>query len=214
MAKISEHSLIHPEGKLGGFTFYKLRGKTIMRSLPTGPHKNKTNPSKLQQVYQRRLTEINAYLRPLSRVLDFGYQNYLDQKSGVNWAHTPLSVMGYNHEATPRINPAFLQISKGTLLGLENVGISKSSAGIRITWTDNSKEGNASEGDNIMVLLNHPDFQKHVWIQEAARRRDLELVIPPIEGKEEFQWEVYLSVHRIFNRKKTLISDSVYLGRV
>ena len=82
MATISDSSIIQPEGKVGGFTFYKLNGKTIMRSLPSAPHKNKTNPSPLQKVYQTRLKEINAYLRPLKRVLDFGYQNFLDQKTG------------------------------------------------------------------------------------------------------------------------------------
>ena len=214
MATLSDSSVIQPQGKVGGFTFYKLNGKIIMRSLPRAPHKNGTDPTPLQQVYQNRLAEVNDYLRPLSRVLDFGYQNFLDQKTGVNWAHTNVSTKGYNHTANPRINPAFLQISKGILLGAEAPLAVRTAGGITITWKDNSVEGNANEGDYVMILLNQPELQKHVWIKEAGRRRDLQ-ALAPLEGENsEKEWEVYLTFYRPLNNKKLVISDSIYLGRV
>ncbi|MBN7815169.1 DUF6266 family protein [Algoriphagus pacificus] len=214
MATLSDSSVIQPQGKVGGFTFYKLNGKIIMRSLPRAPHKNGTNPTPLQKVYQNRMAEVNAYLRPLSRVLDFGYQNFLDQKTGVNWAHTNVSTKGYNHTANPRINPAYLQISKGILLGAEAPLAVRNADGITISWKYNSAEGNANEGDSVMILLNQPESQKHVWIKEAGRRRDLQ-ALAALEGeKSEMEWEVYLVFHRSLNNKKVVISDSMYLGRV
>ncbi|WP_339868817.1 DUF6266 family protein [uncultured Algoriphagus sp.] len=214
MATISESSVIQPQGKVGGFTFYKLNGKIIMRSLPRAPHKNGTNPTPLQKVYQNRLAEVNDYLRPLSRVLDFGYQNFLDQKTGVNWAHTNVSTKGYNHKANPRINPAFLQISRGSLLGAEAPLAIRTADGITVSWKDNSVEGNASEGDSVMILLNQPELQKHIWIKEAGRRRNLQ-ALAALEGENsEKEWEVYLAFYRPLNNKKLVISDSIYLGRV
>ncbi|MBN7816361.1 DUF6266 family protein [Algoriphagus pacificus] len=214
MATISDTSIIQPEGKVGGFTFYKLNGKTIMRSLPSGPHKNKTNPSPLQKVYQTRLKEINAYLRPLKRVLDFGYQNFLDQKTGVNWAHTDLATKGYNHQANPRINPAYLQISKGSLVGAFEASAIRGGEEIKIIWANNSHEANANPNDQVSVLLNQPEIQKHLWIQNIAKRRELTVSIPFSPEKLNMEWELYLLFHRPLNKKKLLISDSQYLGRV
>ncbi|WP_192348269.1 DUF6266 family protein [Algoriphagus sp. Y33] len=214
MAIISDSSIIQPQGKVGGFTFYKLNGKIIMRSLPRAPHKNATNPTPLQKVYQNRLAEVNDYLRPLSRVLDFGYQNYLDKKTGVNWAHTDVSTKGYNHTANPRINPAYLQISRGSLLGAEAPLAVRTADGISISWIDNSVEGNACEGDNVMILLNQPELQKHTWIKEAGRRRDLQVIVPLDGENPEQEREVYLTFYRPLNTKKLLISDSIYLGRI
>lgn len=214
MATLSDSSVIQPQGKVGGFTFYKLNGKIIMRSLPRAPHKNGTNPTPLQKVYQNRLAEVNDYLRPLSRVLDFGYQNYLDQKTGVNWAHTNVSTKGYNHKANPRINPAFLQISRGSLLGAEAPLAVRTADGITISWKDNSVEGNASEGDSVMILLNQPELQKHIWIKEDGRRRDLQALAALDGENSEKEWEVYLTFYRPLNNKKLVISDSIYLGRV
>ena len=214
MATLSDSSVIQPQGKVGGFTFYKLNGKIIMRSLPRAPHKNGTNPTPLQQVYQNRLAEVNDYLRPLSRVLDFGYQNFLDQKTGVNWAHTNVSTKGYNHKANPRINPAFLQISRGSLLGAEDPLAVRTADGISISWKNNSIEGNASEGDIVMILLNQPELTKHHWIKEAGRRRDLQALVPLDAENLEKEWEVYMTFYRPLSKKKLLISDSIYLGRV
>ncbi|MBB6324545.1 hypothetical protein FHS59_000160 [Algoriphagus iocasae] len=214
MATLSDSSVIQPQGKVGGFTFYKLNGKIIMRSLPRAPHKNGTDPTPLQKVYQNRLAEVNAYLRPLSRVLDFGYQNFLDQKTGVNWAHTNVSTKGYNHQANPRINPAFLQISRGSLLGAEDPLAVRTADGITISWKNNSLEANASEGDSAMILLNHPELAKHHWIKEAGRRRDLQALVPLDAENLEKEWEVYLAFYRPLSKKKLLISDSIYLGRV
>lgn len=214
MATLSDSSIIQPQGKVGGFTFYKLNGKIIMRSLPRAPHRNGTHPTPLQKVYQNRLKEVNAYLRPLSKVLDFGYHNYLDQKTGVNWAHTDLSTKGYNHTATPRINPAYLQISRGSLLGAESPLALRSEDGISISWKDNSWEGNAHEGDSVMILLNQPELQKHIWVKEACRRSELQVQVALVGANSEKEWEVYLAFHRPLHTKKLLISDSVYLGRV
>ncbi|SHO59425.1 DUF6266 family protein [Algoriphagus zhangzhouensis] len=214
MAKLSENSLIQPQGKVGRFTFYKLNGKTIMRSLPDGPHKNKTHPSKLQKVYQNRLKEVNAFLRPLKQILDFGYQNFLDQKTGVNWAHSPLATKGYNHNANPRINPEFLQISKGNLLGPENPSVQISVQGILISWLNNCYDGNASEFDECYILLNHPETKKYLWKEKVARRRDLQCLISTSEFDSELSWDLYFLFHREMSQKRCLISDSVYLGKV
>lgn len=213
MATISDSSIIQPKGKVGRFTFYQLNGKTIMRSLPSGPHKNKTHPSALQKIYRTRLKEINAYLRPLKRVLDFGYQNFLDQKTGVNWAHTDLATKGYNHQANPRINPAYLQISKGSLVGAVDATASREGDEIRITWSDNSWEANANPSDQVSVLLHQPEVQRHLWIQEIAKREDLSLAILLDSTNLELEWELYLIFHLPQSQKKLLISDSQYLGR-
>lgn len=214
MAKLSENSLIQPQGKLGKFTFYKLNGKTIMRSLPDGPHRNKTHPTALQKIYRNKFVEINAFLRPLKKVLDFGYQNFLDQKTSVNWAHSLLSNKGYDHGGNPKINPAFLQISIGALLGPENISFFRNEEGFLITWADNCRKGNASEFDDGYILLNHPETKKYLWKEKVARRRDLQCLISTSEFDSELTWDLYFLFHRENSQRQCFISDSVYLGRV
>ena len=65
-----------------------------------------------------------------------------------------------------------------------------------------------------MILLNQPELQKHTWIKEAGRRRDLQVIVP-LDGKSpENEREVYLTFYRPLNKKKLLVSNSIYLGRV
>ena len=131
----------------------------------------------------------------------------------MNWAHTDLATKGYNHQANPRINPAYLQISKGSLVGAVDASASREGEEIKIIWADNSMEANANPSDQVSILLNQPEIQKHLWLQNIAKRKDLSVSIPLSPEKLNMEWELYLVFYRPQNNKRLLISDSQYLGR-
>ncbi|HSF56287.1 MAG TPA: DUF6266 family protein, partial [Algoriphagus sp.] len=69
--------------------------------------------------------------------------------------------MSYNHTQEPRIDPAFLRVSKGNLLGPESPQLTRNGNSLEITWSDNSAEGMAQASDETFILCYCPEEEKH-----------------------------------------------------
>lgn len=215
MATLPNSSLFLPKGKIGNLVFYTLNGITVVRSKPSKNHKNKKNPSPLQLIQREKLTSINAFLKPIKRVLDFGFQEFLTQsKKGMHWAYSEINSKGYNHTREPKIDPAFLLISKGNLLGPQNPNLTKKGSMLEITWENNSSEGKSQSTDIAFLICYCPEEQKIIWPNTIFRRSSGFARIEMDSNQAAFQWHVYLA----FSQKnpktgKSVLSDSVYLGR-
>lgn len=206
---------IIPQGKLGQFTFYQLNGKTVMRRLPIGNHRNKTHPTPLQKLYRERFREVNAFLKPFKNVLNFGFQNQSTQtKKGMHCAFQNLVRKGYNFGMDPRIDPAYLKISEGGLLGPEEVELFREDRLIRIRWKENSQKGSAFLGGKLMLFLLHPESGNHHWFPEHGRMDQGQAVIELSQKDAEKSWCVYLSFYQELGRNRIVFSDSVYAGRI
>lgn len=216
MATLPNYNVILPKGKLGNLVFYTLNGKTVVRSKPTPNHKNKHNPSPLQLIQREKLTSINAFLKPIKQVLDFGYQGFLTQsKKGIHWAHSELNTKGYNHTREPRIDPAFLRISKGNLLEPINHQVHRNGNSIVITWSDNSTEGKAQPTDETLILCYCPEEGKYIWPETKFRRNSGLAAVELNPTHANLSWHIYLAFTQLnLKTKNYQLSDSVYLGRV
>ncbi|MDI1324325.1 MAG: DUF6266 family protein [Algoriphagus sp.] len=198
-----------PKGKVGNLVFYTLNGKTVVRSKPSRNHKNKNNPSPLQLIQREKLTSINNFLKPIKRVLDFGYQEFLTQsKKGMHWAYSEINTKGYNHRREPKIDPAFLLISKGSLLGPQNPHLTKNGNRLEITWENNSTEGKAQPTDETFVVCYAPEEQKFVWLETKFRRISGFAMMELNLDQASYHWHVYLAFSQ-FNSKigKCFLSD-------
>lgn len=216
MATLPNSNVILPKGKVGNLVFYTLNGKTVVRSRPSQNHKNKNNPSPLQLIQREKLTSINGFLKPIKRVLDFGFQEFMTQnKKGIHWAFSEINTKGYNHLREPKIDPAFLRISKGNLLGPENPQLTKNGSTLEITWNDNSTEGKAQASDETFVLCYSPEELKHIWPQTKFRRNSSFAMIELDLNQATYHWHVYLAFSQLnLKTGKYFLSDSVYLGKV
>ncbi len=216
MATLPNSNFIFPNGKIGNLVFYNLNGKTVVRSRPTHTHKNKLHPSPLQLIQREKLRTINAFLAPIKQVLDFGYQEFLTQsKRGMHWAYAEINTKGYDHTQEQKIDPAYLKISKGNLLGPENIQLERVGDRIRITWTDNSQKGKAQASDETFILCYCPEEGKYIWPQVKFRRSvgEAELSLSP--NNSAYNWHIYLAFSQFNVRtKRYFLSDSVYLGRL
>ena len=214
MAKLVGPGGIKPQGKTGGFTFYQLNGQTIMRRLPAY-HRNKTHPTPLQLIYRQRFKEINAFLKPFKEVLNFGFKNQSTQsRKGIHCAYQELVQKGYNFGQEPRIDPSYLKISSGHLLGPEEVGLSREDLDIRLTWKNQSEQGSSFLRSKVMTFLLHPETGKYYWFQEAGTSDQLELRIKIKETDIDRNWCVYLAFYRKRSTGKFEFSDSLYAGRI
>ncbi|HSF52996.1 MAG TPA: DUF6266 family protein [Algoriphagus sp.] len=216
MATLPNSNVIHPKGKIGNLVFYTLNGKTVVRSKPSPNHKNKHNPSPLQLIQREKLKTINAFLKPIKQVLDFGYQEFLTQsKKGMHCAYSEINTKGYNHTREPKIDPAFLRISKGNLLGPENPQLIRNGNSLEITWADNSAEGKAQASDEAFILIYCPEEEKSFWPKSKFRRNGGLAVIELNSEQSAKSWHVYLAFSQMnIKSGKYILSDSVYLGRV
>lgn len=215
MAKLAGFGGLRPRGKSGAFIFYELDGRTIMRSLPSHNHRNKTHPSALQLLNRQRFREINAFLKPIKKVLNFGFQNGSSTtKKGIHCAFGELVQQGYNFGQNPRIDPAYLKISKGPLLGPENAQANRVGNQIEITWSDSPGKGTSFMPDYSMMFLFHPETGEYHWLEKAGPRANLQANLTLTERDLEKAWCVYLTFYRKVNSETYLFSDSSYLGRV
>lgn len=206
---------IIPQGKSGQYTFYQLNGKTVMRRLPTGKHRNKTHPTPLQKLYRERFREVNAFLKPFKEVLNFGFQNQSSQtKKGMHCAFQSLVRKGYNFGEQPRIDPAYLKVSEGGLLGPEEVELSRENRLIRIRWKDNSQKGSTFLGGKLMLFLLHPESGNYHWFQDYGRMDQSQTMLELSVKDAEKTWCVYLAFYQEHSRGRIEFSDSVYAGRV
>ncbi len=216
MATLPKSNIIQPKGKIGNLVFYELNGKTVVRSRPSQNHKNKHDPSPLQLNQREKLKNINAFLKPIKRVLDFGYQEFLTQsKKGMHCAYSELNTKGYNHTRTQKIDPAFLRISKGNLLGPDKPTLVKDGPTLVITWTDNSLEGKAQPTDEAFILCYCPEQEKYIWPELKFRRSSGQAILDLSPDQTNLTWHVYLAFSQVNIRtRKYILSDSVYLGMV
>ncbi|MCE7054811.1 DUF6266 family protein [Algoriphagus sp. AGSA1] len=215
MAKLLSFGGLRLRGKSGGFTFYELDGQTIMRKLPSPNHRNKTHPTPLQLLNRQRFREINAFLKPCKKVLNFGFQNQSTKgRKGMHCAFRDLVNKGYTFGQEPRIDPAYLKISEGPLLGPQEAQIIRSGKLIQINWGDNSGQGSSYFPDYCMVFILHPESGKYYWFKEAGTRSGLQAEISLSEKDLGKTWCVYLAFYRKKGTNSCLFSDSSYLGRV
>ncbi|RIW16163.1 hypothetical protein D0X99_07275 [Algoriphagus lacus] len=216
MAKLPNTSLILPKGKIGNLVFYTLNGQTVVRKRPSENKKNKEHPSPLQLIQREKLQTINSFLRPIKQVLDFGYQEVITQsKKGIHWAYSELNTKGYNHTREPKIDPAFLRISKGNLLGPLAAELHRIGNRIQITWEDNSREGKARAEDESFILLYSVENQQYIWMKKKFQRKSGLAELDLNSEQAQRNWHVYLAFSQINLKKKSYqLSDSVYLGKV
>ncbi|HSF53933.1 MAG TPA: DUF6266 family protein [Algoriphagus sp.] len=215
MAKLISFGGLIPNGKAGGFTFYELDGQTIMRKLPSSNHRNKTHPTPLQYLNRQRFREINTFLKPIKEVLNFGFQNQSTQsRKGIHCAFGELVNKGYTFGQEPRIDPSYLKISEGPILGVENSQAMRIGSRIEISWDDNSGKGSSFLPDYCMLFMLHPETGDYYWFKEAGTRSSLQAEITLSEKDLEKSWCVYLSFYRKKSATSYQFSDSAYLGRV
>lgn len=215
MAKLEGFGLLKPRGKSGGFTFYELDGETIMRKLPSGNHRNKTHPTPLQLLNRQRFREINAFLKQMKQVLNFGFQNQSTKsRKGIHCAFQYLLNKGYTFGHIPPIDPAYLKISEGPLLGAEEAQVIRSGNLIQLSWADSFGKGSSFMADYSMVFILDPESGKFHWFKEAGTRNNLRSTITLSDQDMEKSWCVYLAFYRKSGVNEYLFSDSCYLGRV
>ena len=215
MARLNHSFLGQISGKLGNLVIYQLHGKTVVREKPQW--KKSYQPTALQRLYQQKFKLASAALRPLNKVLDTGFGEFVSPtKKGFHLAlsQTLNSAM---HESQGAFSVQYesILLSSGILSPVLNLQPAWSGTReLSLHWESQGNQGNSRDSDLSWIVLYNPYQQiTEEWKGGAFRRNQSQtLTIPPrlnLEGAY-----LYMSFYRHSGKNKRRFSDSVCMPLV
>lgn len=210
MAILNHPFLGRISGKLGNLVIYQLNGTTIVREKPQW--KKSYQPSALQLLYQQKFKKATEALRPLGKLLDLGYGEFITPtRKGIHLAlsQTLKSAM-VETEEEPRVNFEAVLISTGFVSPFENYRLEwLDERKIQLHWDFLGNYGNTRDTDQTWIVLYNPDQGIAEEYQESVFRRSQAqevLLSPRIDLSGAF---MYLSFYRKLRNEKLRFSNSV-----
>jgi hypothetical protein len=217
MGTIKKGLLGGVSGKVGNIVGGNWKGIDYLRILPASV----ANPKTTKQLNQRtKFLRVIRFLQPLNEFVRIGFKAYAIKMSAFNAA------MSYNfHHAIAGSYPDYeidygnARLARGQLTGGMNAGCaSPEPAKISITWDDNTGQGSAQSGDNVMVVVYNPISGESAMALDAATRTaaTAELMVPASWSGDEVHCYLSFSLLEslISSGGKKSISDSLYCGAV
>ena len=159
-------------GCVGGIVWRKSRGRWIL-SRPGMPH----DPHSPAQVEQRaRWTVASRFLSAVFPAVAIGYEPYAPKGgSGMNRAlQDTLRDAVISTGTSASIDLTRVMIAKGALQNIADSSVSQvtGSHAVKLTWTDNSGEGQAAATDFVIVAVYNPTINAAVIKTDAFTRDD------------------------------------------
>lgn len=218
MARITSSILEGLSGSLGELVIYQVDGKTYSRKKPgkqSKATKAKTSPAKRRS--QSVIIQTQAFLKNITHILRFGYQNHTDGASRPY--HAAVSYTSKNcfrEEGKSKVlDISLVKVSRGSLMGPQDPKAVRVSDGVEFSWTDNSEQGSARFSDQAFVVLYSTSGQGSEWVFLGNSRSIGKHKLPFKNINSDTQWHAWIafSQENPWTKKRTL-SDSVYLGIV
>lgn len=218
MARNSSSILNGLSGRVGELVFYQVGGKTYTRRRPGKQSKaTKAKTSQLKRQSQSVMSQTHAFLKNLTHILRFGYQNHIDGASRPYHAAVSYTTKNsFKFKGNAKVlDISLVKLSRGTLLGPQDPRAERVADGVEFTWTDNSEQGSSKSSDQAFVVLLNSGENGTVWEFMGSRRASGKHILSLSSQSSAIQWHAWLafSQENPWTKKRTL-SDSVYLGIV
>lgn len=192
--------------KVGNVVARIVRGRVILSiyqpdvSNPNSPKQQTQRSSFVNKI--RTLNAFAGWARSHARdwfPVGTGWSNFLKK----NWGNF-LSGGGINYET--------LVISEGTLLLPGNPSAAAEAGSLRVNWSDNSGQGNATANDMVTILVYNSAKDVVLYADDLSKRSDREATFAVPSAWNEDSVEVYLVMHSASD--SSIWSDGAYLGPV
>lgn len=216
MARITNSLLEGISGSLGNLVFYQVGGKTYSRSKPgkqSKATKAKTSFTKRQSQSVNKQT--HDFLKRITHILRFGYQNYSDgARRPYHAAVSYTSKNSFRFEGDKKVlDISLVKVSRGSLLGPQDPKVQRVEGGIEFSWTDNSWQSAAKPSDQVFVfLLSEQEIGMNWEFLGSRREMGSHILMTPSKDSIWHAW-ISFSQENPWTKKRDL-SDSVYLGKV
>jgi hypothetical protein len=136
MARISSSILKGLSGRVGELVFYQIGGKTYTRRRPGKQSKaTKAKTSLLKRQSQSVMNQTHAFLKNLTHILRFGYQNHIDGASRPYHAAVSYTTKNsFKFEGNAKVlDITLVKLSRGTLLGPQDPRAERIPGGVEFT---------------------------------------------------------------------------------
>ena len=197
-------------GKVGTVVGAIWRGKFVLRSLPAISNRLPTEGQALQR---QKFTTVSDFLTPFYPIIRKFYGSNTGVLTRVNNAmsfHMKEAVVFNSPEFEMEYNKVML--TKGDLLGLNSVVLAAVAGEIiKVTWVDNSGQGQAKDTDNVIVAVYEPSNQLSFYSMAVATRVDGTFVFTLPPNLAGLKVEVWVSV---VSTNEKLYATSTYAGSV
>lgn len=220
MARLANNSLAGLNGNLGDMIFYQINGVTYVRRKPnkrTNAQKKRMKTSPINERSQGMFKMAHQYLKGLKLVIAFGYQNFVKGASYPYHAcYSNIRLNSFAFEGREfHIDPALVQLSRGTLMGPEDARAERTAEGVLFSWKDNSWISSAKPTDKAFLIIHNPIKKVAEWEELGSPRSQTQFLMKRDYWDSEGQWYAYLAFSQENPyTKKQILSDSVYLGVV
>lgn len=197
-------------GKVGNIIGSTWNGIPYMRAVPANVKDPKT-PKQLAQ--RQRFGLITSLLRKFRPVVMIGFKHGAGNMNPINRAasYNLRNAVGGEYP-DQYIEYSQFVLARGELTGVNNPQVSAGTAGeIVYTWTDNSGEGSAQAGDNVIATVYCPELDTVAYKTNAALREDESFTFSMPVSFEGESVETYLF---FTSSDESIASDSVYTGQV
>ncbi len=213
MGKLSEGISGHVRGKVGGVVFYTANGQNIARSLPRTPRK-KRKPTALQAVQRERFRVMQAWLRPILRLIKVGFGKYAPPQTGHNAAmsYNLTHALVFNQEEDRyEVNPEAFAFSGGPFPAPVNPQVMQEGRAVRFSW-ENPDHRDIGYTTRTMLLLYKPG-SGHCCYQTygahaGSKKDELDVWGMYYPGDTCYAYMAFI------NEETGAVSDSVYAGTV
>tara|TARA_R110002020_G_scaffold340462_1_gene555332 strand:+ start:770 stop:1432 length:663 start_codon:yes stop_codon:yes gene_type:complete len=220
MARITKSILEGLSGSVGDLIFYKVGGVTYARRKPGKQSKStKARTSERKRNSQSVSTQTQKFLKNITHILRFGYQNF--ENGASRPYHAAVSYTMKNSfkflgtSASKVLDISLVKVSRGSLLGPQDPKVERVPEGIKFMWTDNSLQAAAKSTDNVFVFLLSAEENGSGSDWEFlgnTRDKEAHTLLPPNNSSQWHAW-IAFSQENPWTKKRDL-SDSVYLGIV
>lgn len=200
-------------GSVGNTVSYVVGGQNVIRA--KAKKKKKLNKySRAQKANLHKMTVINAFFESILPILKVGFQN---EAFGTRHNYHNLAT-SYNKKHALKgeypnmeIDYPKAKISSGPLAMPLISSVALVPEGVEFNWTYSHYQPGAKAGDQTVVLLFFPDLQQSLlFIYGHLRSSEKETILLP-EEYLSLRIEPYLF---FTSGDRTLVSDSIYLGRI
>ena len=170
MARIRNRQNDFLSGTLGNVVVCSWQGIPYVRSLPARINNPRTPK---QQAQRGRLGKAMAFLRPLAPVLRMGFSEGASERSAFNAAmsYTMRYALQDTAEGT-RLDYRQAAVSQGCLTVPARTSVSLKDGQARFEWDSSSQYGNASPGDQALLVVYHKRLLLAVYETTGFRRAD------------------------------------------
>lgn len=222
MARVISSFLEGVSGSLGELVIYKVGGKTYIRKKPGKQSKStKARTSERKRHSQSIHTQAHRFLRNITPILRFGYQNYEDGARKAYHAAVSYTMKNsFKFEgkgASKVLDISLVKVSRENLLGPQEPKVERIPEGVKFSWTNNSWQSSASPYDHVFVFLLSIEgvLSGSLWEFLGNIREKESHILPLSNVQDDRKWHAWIAFSQANPwTKKRELSDSVYLGIV